>query len=123
METIWEFKPQFTSDYAPNWAEELGLPKVLGKILAQRGISNLGQAQDFLYPKLSNLIDPFIFPEMEKAINRICQALENKERIMVFGDYDVDGISATSLLFLILSHLGAEVSYYLPQRLTEGYGL
>jgi len=123
METIWEFNPQFASEYAPNWAEELGLPKVLGKILTQRGITSLAQARDFLYPKYSNLIDPFVFPEMEKAIIRICQALKNKERIMVFGDYDVDGISATALLFLILSHLGAEVSYYLPQRLTEGYGL
>lgn len=123
METIWEFKPQSTSDFVPDWVEELGLPKVLGKILTQRGITSLAQARDFLYPKYSNLVDPLVFPEMEKAINRICQALENKERIMVFGDYDVDGISATSLLFLILSHLGAGVSYYLPQRLTEGYGL
>lgn len=123
METIWEFKPQSTSDFVPNWAEELGLPKVLEKILAQRGITSSAQARDFLYPKHSNLIDPFVLPEMEKAIDRICQALENKERIMIFGDYDVDGISATSLLFLILSHLGAEVSYYLPHRLTEGYGL
>ena len=123
MESLWEFKPHLAAEFAPDFSQEFGLPKILGRILAQRGISNTRQAHSFLYPQLSNLIDPFVFPEMEKAVHRISRALENKERIMIFGDYDVDGISATSLLYLVLSHLGAEASYYLPHRLTEGYGL
>lgn len=123
MQTIWEFRPQFASAYAPEWTDSLRLPRVLGQILSQRGIATPEQARSFLYPKLSDLIDPFVLPEMEKAITRICQALENREKIMIFGDYDVDGISATALIYLVLSQLGAEVSYYLPHRLTEGYGL
>lgn len=123
METMWELRPAFEAPSSLTWSQELGLPKILASILLQRGISTAEEARSFLYPRLSDLIDPSVFPEMEKAVGRIGQALQDKERIMIFGDYDVDGITATSLLYLVLNHLGGEVSYYLPHRLTEGYGL
>jgi len=102
---------------------EANLPLVLAKILTQRGIISPQQAQKFLNPDFSDLLDPFLLPDLEKASERIILTLKNKERVMLFGDYDVDGITATALLYLSLSHLGGEVSYYLPHRLLEGYGL
>ena len=122
MQTIWELKSPVISS-STDWFSPLGLSPILGKILVNRGITNLQQADKFLRPRLSDLVDPFVLPDMEKAVGRIERALQDKEKIMIFGDYDVDGISAASLFYLVLNRLGAEVSYYLPQRLTEGYGL
>ena len=104
-------------------ATELNLPPVVTKILVARGLKTKSEAEKFLTPSLADMQDPFILMGMEKGVERIIQALRDKEKIMIFGDYDVDGITATSLLFLVLNKLGAEVTYYLPNRLIEGYGL
>jgi len=81
------------------------------------------KAERFLNPSVRDLCDPNLLPDMNKGVDRVMRALREKEKVMIFGDYDVDGITATSLLFLVLNKLGAEVSYYLPNRLIEGYGL
>ena len=119
----WRITPDLDLLAAARLSGEANLPLVLCKILIKRGIISNQQAQKFLTPDFSDLIDPFVLPDLEKAADRIILALKNKEKIMLFGDYDVDGITATALLYLCLSHLGGEVSYYLPNRLLEGYGL
>src|SRR3970040_284438 len=119
----WRITPDLDLLAAARLSGEANLPLVLCKILIKRGIISTQQAQKFLTPDFSDLIDPFVLPDLEKAADRIILALKNKEKIMLFGDYDVDGITATALLYLCLSHLGGEVSYYLPNRLLEGYGL
>jgi len=103
--------------------KELRVSPLTAQILFNRGISNTDQARSFLYPSLSDLPDPFTMREMEKAVERILQAIRNQERITLFGDYDVDGATATALLFLFLQGAGALVDFYLPRRLEEGYGL
>ncbi|MCD6531737.1 single-stranded-DNA-specific exonuclease RecJ, partial [bacterium] len=104
-------------------AKELNIPSVIAQILVNRGLKTVSQLKSFFYPSLSDLSDPFLLPDMEKAVGRILEALRNRERIVIFGDYDVDGLTSTALLYYVLSRFGADVIYYLPDRLLEGYGL
>jgi len=100
-----------------------GIPKNVVKILINRGITAPDEVDKFLNPKLSDLTDPFSMAGMTSGIERVSKALFNNEKITIYGDYDVDGITATSLLYMVLNKLGAQVDFYLPNRLTEGYGL
>lgn len=100
-----------------------GLPPALCSVLAQRGLTNKEAVLRFLQPRLGDLSLPFEMPDMDEAATRIWYAIEKGERISVFGDYDVDGITSTSLLTRILLELGANVHAFIPSRLDEGYGL
>ena len=102
---------------------ELKIPTVMAKILINRGIRDLPTGRDFLYPSLDHLIDPFLMADMHRAVARIWQALDSNEAIMVHGDYDVDGVTGTALIVNTLKALGADVSFYIPHRLEEGYGI
>lgn len=104
-------------------SKELGISKVLAQVLANRGISDIEEAEKFLDARLDCLLDPYSFSDMHKAVKLIKDAAKNKERIMVFGDYDVDGITALVLLKATLQKIGLEVIHYLPHRIKEGYGL
>ena len=104
-------------------AKELGIPPVISQILVNRGLKTPEELKSFFYPSLSDLSDPFLIPDMDKAVERILKALRNRERIVIFGDYDVDGITSTALLYYVLNRFGADVIWYLPDRLLEGYGL
>jgi len=123
MELRWEFPQKLDESKCKELSSKLGLPPVIGKILINRGRSEPEEARNFLNPSLSDLYDPFSLKDMEKAVERIISALKENEKIMIFGDYDVDGITSASLMYLVLTKLGAQVSYYLPNRLVEGYGL
>lgn len=123
MKPKWELSPEPDQVLLNQLASELSLPPVAARMLISRGITTKAEAEEFLSPSLENLLDPFLLPDMEKGVDRIIRALRNKEKMMIFGDYDVDGITSTALLFLILNKLGAEVTHYLPNRLIEGYGL
>lgn len=101
----------------------LGCSPVVAALLANRGIRSPEAADRFLSPSFSHLSDPFTFKEMDKAVSRIDLAIQNQEKILIFGDYDADGITASVLLTEFLSAVGADVSYYIPHRETEGYGL
>lgn len=79
--------------------------------------------EDFFSPKVSDLHDPYLLPDMDVCVRRILMAREQKERIVIFGDYDVDGVSSTAILVRFLSEIGCEVSYRLPHRVHDGYGL
>ena len=104
-------------------AKDLGLPSLLALILTTRHITSTTQANDYLDCRLENLHPPDNLPDLDKAVTRIARALERGEQITVYGDYDVDGITATALLVHFLSSLDAAVRWYIPHRLQEGYGL
>ena len=100
-----------------------GIPAVVAELLICRGVSDPAAARDFLDPKLSALRDPELLPGCREAAERILDAVAARRRIVVYGDYDVDGMTGTAILWLCLKLLGAEVSYYVPHRIDEGYGL
>jgi len=101
----------------------LNVSPLLAQILLNRGISNPAEAEKFLNPKLSDLRDPFEIPNIEAAARRVLLAKERGEKVLVYGDYDVDGVTGTAILIHALRFLGLEVSYYIPHRYGEGYGL
>ncbi len=119
----WVVAPDPDPDLLQDISEKVGLDKLVVKILFNRQIDSPEAIQKFLNPTLDDLLDPFEMFGMDKAIERILDALRENEKMMVYGDYDVDGITASSLLYLVLNKLGAQVYYYLPNRLVEGYGL
>ena len=104
-------------------SEKYNIGKLLSKILVTRGIDTDEKIELFLNPKRDDFYDPFLMPDMEQAVNRIVSALEKKEKITIYGDYDVDGITATTALYKFLKEREADVEYYIPNRLEEGYGL
>jgi single-stranded-DNA-specific exonuclease len=104
-------------------AVESGVPAPVAEILLRRGHTTAGQVERFVHPRLSDLSDPGLLPDMEPAVDRIHHALRNGERITVFGDYDVDGITSAVLLSRTLRTLGGHVSTFLPHREDDGYGL
>ncbi len=123
MEIKWEFPKYLDLNKCKELSAGLELPLVVGKILLNRGISQVEEAKTFLSPNLKDLYDPFSLKDMEKGVDKVIQALKENEKMMIFGDYDVDGITSASLMYLVLNKLGAQISYYLPNRLVEGYGL
>ncbi|MFQ6111848.1 MAG: DHH family phosphoesterase [Nitrospinota bacterium] len=104
-------------------ARELGVPELLAELLLRRGLSEGEEARLFLDSPLSSFSDPFLLDGMEAAVERLAEALSSGEPLGVFGDYDVDGVSAAALLTGFLRSLGAETHIYIPHRLREGYGL
>lgn len=104
-------------------ARELSLNTYLAKLLVQRGIDSKQKADAFFHPDLSDLHDPFLYPDMEKAVNRIEKAVGNKERILIYGDYDVDGTTAVALVYKFLRRFTNNIDYYIPDRYDEGYGI
>jgi single-stranded-DNA-specific exonuclease len=119
----WELPAEPDPALVEKLVSELSLPPIAARILVSRGLDTISKVEEFLSPSIEKLLDPFTLPDMDKGVDRIIGALRNKDKVMIFGDYDVDGITSTSLLYLILNKLGAEVTYYLPNRLIEGYGL
>lgn len=103
--------------------EELRLPPVVAKLLVNRNLHTAEDAHRFLSSTLQDLRDPSALKDIKRAARRIAEALYRKEHICIFGDYDADGITGTALLVLFLEALGARVSFYIPQRRDEGYGL
>ncbi len=101
---------------------ELKVSPLVANLLISRGISSVEEARNFLYIEKTEFYDPFLMKGMKRATERIHQAIENKEKILIFGDYDADGVSSTALMVHTLNQLGAEFDYYIPNRFTEGYG-
>jgi len=106
----------------------LNIEKPLATLLLQRGIKTKEEADDFFEPKIEKLHDPFLMADMEKAVERLSKAIINNEKILIYGDYDVDGTSAVALMYSFLSEvIGSNyrdfIEYYIPDRYTEGYGI
>ncbi len=119
---IWKFN-EFNKSEAEKLGLEAGISPLVAGILLNRGIRDAAAARDFLHGSAAPFHDPFLMKDMDKAVERILRGICNKERITVYGDYDVDGISASSLLYLFLKDCGADVNTYIPERKSEGYGL
>lgn len=121
MQWIVAEEPDFR--FVEELSRKVNLPPLIVKILVSRGLKDAEEIERFINPRMEDLSDPFLIPGMGDAVDRTLQALRENETILIYGDYDVDGITAASLMFLILNRLGANVHYYLPNRLVEGYGL
>jgi single-stranded-DNA-specific exonuclease len=104
-------------------AAELGIPLPIARVLTNRNILSVEAAETFLNGTLRDLHDPYLMKGMDKAVSRVEEAIRNKEKILIFGDYDVDGVLSVVLLLRALAGLGAEVDYFIPERLKEGYGI
>jgi single-stranded-DNA-specific exonuclease len=104
-------------------AAQLKIPPLLAQCLLNRGFSEPSAIENFLQPRLKNLADPFLLPNMAVAVERLLRAREQNESLIIFGDYDVDGVTSTALLVEVLRPLGWKVDFYLPNRMDEGYGL
>ncbi len=119
--TRWKIQEQATSEIDA-LVNELQLAPLVAKLLLNRGIDTVEKAKRFLYREEMDYHDPFLLDGMEALVQRVKKAVEAEEKILVFGDYDADGVSSTALLYSVLRTLGAEVDYYIPNRFTEGYG-
>lgn len=104
-------------------ANELGINPILGKLLLDRNIRSVSEAKRFFRPQLSDLHDPFLYTDMDVAVDRLNQALGHKERILVYGDYDVDGCTAVALVYKFIQQYYSNIDYYIPDRYEEGYGV
>lgn len=120
-EPVWVLRPE--NEHAKTLAKELGIPLEIAQILINRNISETQDVQQFLFGTLENLHDPFLMKGMREATDRIKKAISAGERILIFGDYDVDGILSVVVLTKALQSLGAEVEYFIPDRLKQGYGM
>lgn len=108
---------------AKELANNLGISPILGRFLIQRGIHTVQEAKRFFRPQLTDLHDPFLYTDMDIAVTRLNEALGRKERILVYGDYDVDGCTAVALVYKFLQQFYSNVDYYIPDRYEEGYGV
>ena len=123
-EKRWVLKPQGDAAKVAALAAALDIPPVLANLLVQRGIETEEEAWQFFNPKLENLHDPFLMKDMDRAVERIDEAVKRNEPIMVYGDYDVDGTTAVALVYSFLRRLGlSSLLFYIPDRYTEGYGI
>ncbi|CAM1348098.1 single-stranded-DNA-specific exonuclease RecJ [Tenacibaculum ascidiaceicola] len=119
----WTLKPQPDTIKVKQLAKELSIDTTLAKILVQRGIETFDEAKHFFRPSLSDLHNPFLMKDMEIAVQRIETAIANNENILVFGDYDVDGTTAVSLMSSYLKTIHPNIATYIPDRYEEGYGV
>ena len=125
MNINWHIK-QLTAEEqaaAERLSDELEISLVAGRILAGRGIRTAAEARAYIRPSLDSLHDPFLMHDMGTAVDRLCRAIDNNERIMVYGDYDVDGTTAVALMYSFLRTQTDNLIYYIPDRYTEGYGI
>ena len=124
IEKRWVVKPQGDPATAAMLAAALRISPVLANLLVQRGIDTVEKAEKFFKPSLADLHDPFLMKDMEKAVERVERAVANQEKIMVYGDYDVDGCTAVALVYKFLRQIGHKnLMFYIPDRYTEGYGI
>lgn len=122
MEKKWSLRDK-SPDLCLKLSQDLNISQIVAQVLINRGFKTPEQAQLFLSARLQDLHSPFLMKGMEKAVDRIISAIKNNEKIYIYGDFDVDGITATAVMILFLREVNLNVSYYIPKRLEEGYGL
>ena len=118
----WKLK-NYNSNYLISKSKEFQESKLITKLLLNRGITTPEKVEEFLNPSEKDLYNPFLFEEMREVVDRILRAKNNREKVVIYGDYDVDGISGTAYLVIILRKLGMDVDYYIPNRAHEGVGI
>ncbi|MEO1255993.1 MAG: DHH family phosphoesterase, partial [Bacteroidota bacterium] len=123
MEKRWLYKQEPKKETVEHLSKKINVNEYLCKILLQRGISDFDQAKKFFRPSLASLHDPFLMLDMHKAVNRLTEAVFNEEKILIYGDYDVDGTTSVSLMYLFLKKYNQHLEFYIPDRYSEGYGI
>lgn len=123
MDYRWTLKKNDDESIIQNLVKQLKVPRSLAKVLAARDLKSMEEAEKFFSPAFDDLHNPFILKDMQKAVDKILKAIENREQIWIHGDYDVDGTASASLMCLFLREIGATVDYYIPDRFDDGYGL
>ena len=122
MNKKWEYY-NVDNEVVEEISNKFNISKLLARILVNRQVIDDKHIQMFLNPTRNDFYNPFLLPDMEIAVERIIKAIENKEKVVIYGDYDVDGITSTTVLKQFLLERGLDVGYYIPNRLEEGYGL
>ena len=123
MQKIWKLKEQADINDIKQLSAALNVDMAIANLLVQRGIKTFASAKTFFRPKLSDLLHPFLMKDMDKAVDLIQKAIANKEKVMVYGDYDVDGTTSVALMYTFLSQRITDIEYYVPDRYMEGYGI
>jgi len=124
MEKVWNLKKQKGNiNEIKHLSAALNVNMTIARLLVQRGINTFNEAKAFFRPRLSDLHDPFLMKDMEKAVMRVEQAIQNQEKVMVYGDYDVDGTTSVALMYTFLKSRISHIEYYIPDRYSEGYGI
>ncbi len=123
MENRWVVKKDADKQIVERLGKELSISPQLTNLLVQRGVTTFEEAKSFFRPSLDELPDPFLMKDMDKAVERILQAIDNNENIMIYGDYDVDGTTAVSLVYSFLKNIHKKIEFYIPDRYLEGYGV
>jgi single-stranded-DNA-specific exonuclease len=123
MEKNWKIKQQGDNSTVEHLMQVLGVEKPLANLLVQRNITTYEEAKAFFRPDLANLHDPFLMKDMDKATDRIINAIKNNEHILIYGDYDVDGTTSVALVYSFLKTLTPNIAFYVPNRYNEGYGI
>ena len=119
----WVLKQPGDPEIVSRLSTELGVDRVLAELLVQRGITTFEAAREFFRPDLAKLHDPFLMKDMDKAVARLERAILTNEKILVYGDYDVDGTTAVALVYSFIATLTRNVDFYIPDRYIDGYGL
>lgn len=122
-EKRWVIKERGDQVVVKQLADAMGVPESLANLMVQRGIKTSREAESFFEPSLADLYDPFMMKDMNKAVDRISSAIAKNERIMVYGDYDVDGTTSVAMMYSFLRKLYGNLDYYIPDRYREGYGI
>ena len=123
MEKIWELKKQGDPNEIKHLSAALNVNMTIARLLVQRGITTFNEAKAFFRPRLSDLLDPFLMKDMDKAVARLELAINNQEKVLVYGDYDVDGTTSVALMYTFLKPRLEHIEYYIPDRYSEGYGI
>lgn len=123
MEKRWVENRAVDETIISQLADQLNITSIIATLLVNRGISNFKEAEEFFRPKPSHIHDPFLMKDMDKAISRIQKAINNNERILIYGDYDVDGTTSVSLVYSFFKPIYSNIDFYIPDRYKEGYGV
>ena len=123
MEKSWKLKTLTNLETSQNLQKEIKVPKVISDLLILRGVSSFSDAKNFFRPDLNQLHDPFLMKDMSKAVKIIFEVIEDNKKAMIYGDYDVDGITSVAVLHLFFKKFGLDPLRYIPDRYKEGYGL
>jgi len=123
MDRIWNLKKQGDQNEVKHLSAALNVNMVIARLLVQRGIKTYNDAKAFFRPRLSDLHDPFLMKDMDKAVERLNIAVEKQEKVIVYGDYDVDGTTSVAMVYAFLKQRINDIEYYIPDRYSEGYGI
>lgn len=123
MDKIWNLKKQGDTNEVKHLSAALNVNMIIARLLVQRGISTFNEAKSFFRPRLSDLLDPFLMKDMDLAVTRVEQAIARQEKVIVYGDYDVDGTTSVAMMYSFLKPRIEQIEYYIPDRYSEGYGI